>query len=77
VTLSCFTKPRQNNAPITRPLQKEKKAVNFHKEFNEGESDFTARTYRTDCREKRYAMRKLNRYEEKLSAGKESFFKFR
>jgi len=51
--------------------------VNFHKKFNEGESDFTGRTGRTDRREKRYAMRKLSRYEEKLSAGKESFLKFR
>jgi hypothetical protein len=48
-----------------------------HLRVNEGESDFTARTGRTDCREKRHAMRKLNRYEEKLSAGKESFLKFR
>jgi hypothetical protein len=51
--------------------------VYFHRELNEGESDFTARTGRTDRREKLYAMRKLNRYEEKLSAGKESFLKFR
>jgi hypothetical protein len=51
--------------------------VHFLKEFNEGESDFTARTGLTDSREKLYALRKLNRYEEKLSAGKESFLKFR
>jgi len=51
--------------------------VNFLKEFNEGESDFIARTDLTDHRENRYAMRKLNRYEEKLSTGKESFLKFR
>jgi hypothetical protein len=51
--------------------------VNFHKAFNEGEFDFTARTGWTDRREKRYTMRKLNRYEEKLSAGKESFLKYR
>jgi len=51
--------------------------VNFRKEFNEEESDFTGRTGLTDRRGKRYAMRKLNRYEEKLSTGKESFLKFR
>ena len=51
--------------------------MNFRKEFNEGESDLTARTGLRDRREKRYPMRKLNRYEEKLSAGKESFLKFR
>jgi hypothetical protein len=43
-----------------------KKTVNFHKEFNEGESDFTARTGRTDRREKRYAIRKLNKYGKKI-----------
>jgi hypothetical protein len=76
VTLSCFTQPTQNNAPITGPLL-DGKTVNFHKELNEGKSDFTARTGRTDRRKKRYAVRKLNRYEDKLSAGKDSFFKFR
>lgn len=51
--------------------------MNFHKEFNEEGSDFTARTGRAGRRGKLYAMRELNRYEEKLSAGKESFLKSR
>jgi hypothetical protein len=56
------TKERTNNRTSSR------RKNGGNKEFNEGESDFTARTGRTDRREKLYGVRKLSSYEEKLSA---------
>jgi transposase-like protein len=71
-----FTQQRENGVPITGPLLQEK-ALFFHKEFNEGDSDFTASIGWIDRWKKRYGVRQLNICGEKLSADSESPFKFR
>lgn len=71
-----FTQQREKGVPITGPLLQEKALV-FHKEFNEGESDFTASIGWINRWKKRYGVRQLNICGEKLSADSESLLKFR
>jgi hypothetical protein len=71
-----FTQQREKGVPITGPLLQEKALV-FHKEFDEGESDFTASMGWIDRWKKRYGVRKLNICGKKLSADSESLLKSR
>lgn len=71
-----FTQFRDKGVPISGPILKEK-ALQFQKEFNEGDADFTASVGWLDRWKKRYGIRQLNICGEKLSSNFQEMEQFK
>lgn len=71
-----FTQFRDKGVPISGPILKEK-ALQFQKDFNEGDADFTASDGWLDRWKKRYGIRQLSICGEKLSSNVQEMEQFK